>query len=147
MHMNIEKFQEIRTENMKFMKTALSSAYSALGKCQRLWIDLLRPLRPSKKSRARKSKKAQEIDAIQSKGDRFLSRLYRLGKADHNQPFNMYEIGKAIGLGEFETEEIVNNLARAELIKRDKASEGVVITPYGIMIKDGDIIVGYAPVH
>jgi hypothetical protein len=89
----------------------------------------------------------EPLEDIQSKGDRFLSELYGLSKGNQNRGFNMYEIGEGIGFDEFETEEIVNNLSRAELVKRDKPSEDVYLTPYGIMINNRDIIVGYAPVH
>ena len=144
--MNMNKIQDIYKDNLKFMRLVLNSTYDVIGKGQDLWINLLKPIKRSTKV-ARRDIKQEQIEGIQSKGDRFLSELYALSQANQNQGFNMYEIGEAIGFDEFETEEIVNNLSRAEMIKRDKSSEDVFITPYGIMINNRDIIVGYAPVH
>ena len=59
----------------------------------------------------------------------------------------MYTIGETLGFDELDTENIVNNLSRAELIKHDSVANQVSITPYGMMIKRGEINVGYAPVH
>jgi hypothetical protein len=142
----MNKIQEIYSDNLKFLRLVLNSTYNAIGKGQDLWINLLNPAKPSTKV-VRRANKEELLEGIQSKGDRFLSELYALSKANQNQGFNMYEIGEGIGFGEFETEEIVNNLSRAELIRRDKSSEDVFITPYGIMINNREIIVGYAPVH
>jgi hypothetical protein len=144
--MNMNKIQDIYKDNLKFMRLVLNSTYDVIGKGQGLWINLLKPIKPSTKV-VRRDIKQEQIEGIQSKGDRFLSELYALSQANQNQGFNMYEIGEGIGFDEFETEEIVNNLSRAEMIKRDKSSEDVFITPYGIMINNRDIIVGYAPVH
>jgi len=144
--MNMNKIQDIYKDNLKFMRLVLNSTYDVIGKGQDLWINLLKPIKRSTKV-ARRDIKQEQIEGIQSKGDRFLSELYALSQANQNQGFNMYEIGEAIGFDEFETEEIVNNLSRAEMIKRDKSSDNVFITPYGIMINNRDIIVGYAPVH
>jgi hypothetical protein len=59
----------------------------------------------------------------------------------------MYEIGKRLGFDQFETELIVENLNRAELISHQNNSDKVSITPYGIMTIRGEIRIGYAPVH
>ena len=59
----------------------------------------------------------------------------------------MYEIGERLGFDEFETELIVENLASAELISHQSNSDKVAITPYGIMTINGEIRIGYAPVH
>ncbi len=59
----------------------------------------------------------------------------------------MYIIGETLGFDELDTENIVNNLSRAELIKHDSVANQVSITAYGMMIKRGEIDVGYAPVH
>jgi len=59
----------------------------------------------------------------------------------------MYEIGERLGFDEFETELIVENLADSELISHQKSSDEVSITPYGIMTIQGEIRIGYAPVH
>lgn len=144
--MNMNKIQDIYDDNLKFMRLVLNSTYDVMGKGQVLLINLLKPAKPSTRI-VRTDKREEPIEGIQSRGDRFLSELYALSKADQNRGFNMYEIGKGIGFDEFETEEIVDNLSRAELIKRDKSSEDVFLTPYGIMIHNRDIIVGYAPVH
>ena len=146
MVMNINKIQDIYGENLRFVRLVLNSTYDVVGKGQALLIDLLNPAKPSARIVTR-DYNDEPIEDIQSKGDRFLSRLYALSNADQNRAFNMYEIGEAIGFDEFETEEIVNNLSRAELVKRDKPSEDVYLTPYGVMINNRDIIVGYAPVH
>jgi hypothetical protein len=143
---NMNKIQDIYNDNLKFMRLVLNSTYDVMGKGQVLMINLLKPAKPSTKI-VRRDNGEEPVEGIQSKGDRFLSELYALSKADQNQGLNMYEIGEGIGFDESETEEIVNNLSRAELIKRDKSSEDVFLTPYGIMINNRDIIVGYAPVH
>lgn len=145
----MNKIQDIYNENLRFMRLVLNYTYDAIGKGQDFWINLLNPPKPSTNivRRGNSDYRGEQIERIQSKGDRFLSELYALSKADENRGFNMYEIGEGIGLDEFETEVIVDNLSRAELIKRDKSSEDVSITPYGIMINNGDIVVGYAPVH
>ena len=143
---NMNKIQDIYDENLKFMRSVLNSTYEVMGKGQVLLINLLKPAERSARI-VRRDNGEEPIEGIQSKGDRFLSKLYALSKADQNHGFNMYEIGEGIGFDEFETEEIVNNLSRAELVKRDKSSEDVFLTPYGIMINNRDIIVGYAPVH
>jgi hypothetical protein len=143
---NMNKIQDIYDDNLKFMKSVLNSTYDVVGKGQVMLINLLKPAKRSTRI-VRKDYNDEPIEDIQSKGDRFLSELYALSKADQNKGFNMYEIGERIGFAEFETEEIVNNLSRAELVKRNKPSEDVFLTPYGIMINNRDIIVGYAPVH
>lgn len=142
----MNKIQDIYNDNLKFMRLVLNSTYDAIEKSQVLWIKLINTSRPSTKIPAREHKD-EHIEDIQTKGDRFLSELNTLSAADQNREFNMYEIGEGIGFDEFETEEVVNNLSRAELIKRDKSSEDVFITPYGVMINNRDISVGYAPVH
>jgi hypothetical protein len=144
--MNINKIQDIYNDNLRFMGLVLNSTYDVIGKGQDLWIDLLRPTKSSTKV-VRRDNQGETVEGIQSKGDRFLSQLNVLSKAAQSRGFDMYEIGERIGFEEFETEEIVNNLSRAELINRDKSSDNVFITPYGIMINNRDIIVGYAPVH
>lgn len=146
MAMNINRIQDIYGDNLKFFRFVLSSTYDAVGKGQVLLIDLLNPPKTSARIVGR-DYDDEPIEDIQLKGERFLSRLYALSYADQNRGFNMYEIGEAIGFDEFETEEIVNNLSRAELVKKDKTSEDVFLTPYGIMINNREIIVGYAPVH
>jgi hypothetical protein len=143
----MNKIQDIYNDNLKFMRLVLNSTYDVIGKGQDLWIDLLRPTKSSTKVVRRDNQGGETVEGIQSKGDRFLSELNVSSKADQSKGFDMYEIGERIGFEEFETEEIVNNLSRAELIKRDKSSDNVFITPYGIMINNRDIIVGYAPVH
>jgi hypothetical protein len=144
--MVMNKIQDIYDDNLKFMRSVLNSTYDVVGRSQALLLGLLKPTKPSTRT-VRRDYNDEPIEDIQSKGDRFLSELYALSKADQNKGFNMYEIGERIGFDEFETEEIVNNLSRAELVKRDKTSEDVFLTPYGIMINNRDIIVGYAPVH
>jgi hypothetical protein len=144
--MNVNKIQDIYSDNLEFMRVVLNSTYDAIEKGQALWIDLLNPPKHSTKI-VRRYGTEEQIEGIQSKGDRFLSELCALSKADQRRWFNMYEIGESIGLDEFETEGIVNNLCRAEMIKRDKSSEGVSITPYGIMINNREIIVGYGPIY
>ncbi len=144
--MKMNKIQDIYNDNLRFMRFVLNSTYDVMGKSQDLLMNLLKPAKPSKRI-VRPGYNEEPIDDIQSKGDQFLSELRALSKAHQNRGFNMYEIGNSMGFDEFETEEIVNNLSRAELIQRDKSSDDVFITPYGVMINDRDIIVGYAPVH
>jgi len=144
--MNMNKIQDIYNDNLKFMRLVLNSTYDVIGKGQSLWISLLKP-EITTPAVINTDSGDQEIEGIQTKGDRFLSELYDLSKADLSKGFDMYEIGERIGLDEGDTEIIVDNLSRAEMIRRDKSSDKVLITPYGIMIDNGDITVGYAPVH
>ena len=134
----------IYKDNFIYLKRVTHLIYETLGEYQHLWFNLIKPVNPPLE---REYEDDEELAGIQVKGHLFLSELYRLCKEDQSKEFNMYEIGKRLGFDQFETELIVENLNRAELISHESHSGKVAITPYGIMIINGEIRIGYAPVH
>jgi hypothetical protein len=139
--------QNIYKNNIDFLRSITHLFYETLGEYQYLWFNLIRPVNPAESPLERSYDEGESVEGIQKKGHLFLSELYGLCRGDQSRGFNMYEIGESLGLDEFETEDIVENLSRAELIRHDKSSDKVSMTPYGIMIIKGEITVGYAPVH
>ncbi len=109
-----------------------------------LWFNLLKPINFSQHG---KYKEEEEVEGIQKKTLSFLYELHDLCKGEQTKQFDMYKIGKGLGYDASETEHIVENLPRSELIRHDKASDKVVISPYGIMLINGEVAVGYAPIH
>jgi len=136
--------KSIYKDNFVYLKNLTHLIYETLGEYQHLWFNLIKPVNPPLE---REYEDDEELAGIQVKGHLFLSELYRLCKEDQSKEFNMYEIGKRLGFDQFETELIVENLNRAELISHESHSGKVAITPYGIMIINGEIRIGYAPVH
>ena len=136
--------KHIYKDNFIYLKRVTHLIYETLGEYQHLWFNLIKPVNPPLE---REYEDDEELAGIQVKGHLFLSELYRLCKEDQSKEFNMYEIGKRLGFDQFETELIVENLNRAELISHESHSGKVAITPYGIMIINGEIRIGYAPVH
>ena len=136
--------KSIYKDNFVYLKNLTQLIYETLGEYQHLWFNLIKPVIPPLE---REYEDDEELPGIQKKGHLFLSELYRLCKEDQSKGFNMYEIGKKLGFDEFETELIVENLNRAELISHQNNSDKVSITPYGIMTIRGEIRIGYAPVH
>ena len=136
--------KSIYKDNFVYLKNLTHLIYETLGEYQHLWFNLIKPANPPLE---REYEDDEELAGIQVKGHLFLSELYRLCKEDQSKEFNMYEIGKRLGFDQFETELIVENLNRAELISHESHSGKVAITPYGIMIINGEIRIGYAPVH
>ena len=136
--------KSIYKDNFVYLKNLTHLIYETLGEYQHLWFNLIKPVIPPLE---REYEDDEELAGIQVKGHLFLSELYRLCKEDQSKGFNMYEIGKKLGFDEFETELIVENLNRAELISHQNNSDKVSITPYGIMTIRGEIRIGYAPVH
>lgn len=134
----------IYRDNFIYLKRVTHLIYETLGEYQHLWFNLIKPVNPPLE---REYEDDEELAGIQVKGHLFLSELYRLCKEDQSKEFNMYEIGKRLGFDQFETELIVENLNRAELISHQNNSDEVSITPYGIMTIRGEIRIGYAPVH
>ena len=143
---NVENFKEICKDNLSYAKSMTRSTYRFLGEYRNFWFKLLKPIRPSDSIEEPRIND-EPLDGIQVKGDQFLNELGRLSDLDESKGFNKYEIGARIGFNKEETDYIVENLSRAELIKQDKTLDQIFITPYGIMTKRGDITVGYAPVH
>ncbi|GEM_PF-3600300 len=137
---------EVYKDNIEFLKTTVHLTYETLSEFYRLWSDLLKPSNPARPVLERKHEE-ERIEGIQKKALGFLSKLYDLSKDDQSKQFSMHDIGKELEYDEFETEIIVETLARAELIRHEKSSDGVRITPYGIMTVKGEITVGYAPIH
>jgi len=135
----------IYKDNFVYLKNLTQLIYETLGEYQHLWFNLITPVIPPTEREYEDDD--EELPGIQKKGHLFLSELYRLCKEDQSKEFNMYEIGERLGFDEFETELIVENLANSELISRQKSSDEVSITPYGIMTIQGEIRIGYAPVH
>jgi len=138
--------QEIYKDNIEFLKNIVHLAYETLDEYNSLWFNLIRPSNSLNPSSGRKYEE-EKVDAIQKKALRFLSELHDLSRGDMSIRFDMYEIGRKLGYDSSETEYIVENLSRSELIRREKTSGKVTITPYGIMVMEGEINVGYAPVH
>jgi len=136
--------KSIYKDNFVYLKNLTHLIYETLGEYQHLWFNLIKPANPPLE---REYEEDEELAGIQVKGHLFLSELYRLCKEDQSKEFNMYEIGKRLGFDQFETELIVENLNRAELISHQNNSDKVSITPYGIMTIRGEIRIGYAPVH
>jgi hypothetical protein len=133
----------IYKNNYVYLKNITHLVYETLSVYQNLWVNLIKPINPPSESRY----EDDELVGIQRKGNIFLSELYALSKEDDAKELDMYEIGKTLKFDEFETELIVENLADAELIRHEKDSDKVAITPYGIMTMKGEIPVGYAPIH
>jgi len=136
--------KSIYKDNFVYLKNLTHLIYETLGEYQHLWFNLIKPANPPLE---REYEDDEELAGIQVKGHLFLSELYRLCKEDQSKEFNMYEIGKRLGFDQFETELIVENLNRAELVSHQNNSDNVSITPYGIMTIRGEIRIGYAPVH
>lgn len=143
---NEENFKDIWKDNISYAKSITRSTYRFLGKYRDFWFKLLKPIKPSNGIEETRINN-EPLDGIQVKGDQFLNELGRLSNLDESKGFDKYEIGARIGFSKEETDYIVGNLSRAELIKQDKTLDEIFITPYGIMTKRGDITVGYAPVH
>lgn len=142
----MENLKDIFKDNLSHARLMTNTYYRFLGKYQDFCLKLLKPIKPPKGIKEKKINE-EPLDGIQVKGDQFLNELSRVSNLDGSKGFNRYEIGAGIGLNKEETDYIVENLSRAELIEEDKASDEIYITPYGIMTKKGEITVGYAPVH
>jgi hypothetical protein len=136
---------EVYKDNIEFLKTTVHLTYETLTEFYRLWSQLLKPADPAYPLEGRHEE--EKIEGIQKKALGFLSKLYDLSKGDQSKQFSMHDIGKELEYDEFETEIIVETLSRAELIKHEKSSDKITITPYGIMTVKGEISVGYAPIH
>ncbi|MER3447812.1 MAG: hypothetical protein C4291_13715 [Candidatus Dadabacteria bacterium] len=136
---------ELYKDNIEFLKTTVYLTYETLSEFYRLWSHLLGPtdLTHTLKDNYRE----ESVEGIQKKAFNFLSKLYDLCESDQTKGFNMYEIGDELGYSTSEAEFIVETLSRAELIRHEKSSNEVRITPYGIMTIKGEITVGYAPIH
>ncbi len=141
----MKRVLEIYKDNMKFLKAVTHITYETQLEFYRLSSHLLRPAdlaHPLEDNYG-----MERVEGIQKKALNFLSKLYDLYRDEQFKQFDMYEIGKELEYEEFETELIVETLSRGELIKHQKSSDRVAITPYGIMIINGEITVGYAPIH
>ncbi|MDA2918366.1 hypothetical protein MYX76_02525 [Desulfobacterota bacterium AH_259_B03_O07] len=138
----IHKIHDMYNNNFNYLRLFINTTYEAIDNYQNLLLSLVEPV-----NRASNLNTEEQYAGIQTKGDRFLSEVYSLSRVDNSKEFNMYTIGETLGFDELDTENIVNNLSRAELIKHDSVANQVSITPYGMMIKRGEINVGYAPVH
>jgi hypothetical protein len=145
----MKRVLEMYKDNMEFLKAVTHLTYETRREFYRLWSNLLRSSNLTGPTLEKRYvyKEEEEIDGIQKKSLDFLSRLYDSCKGDQSRQFDMYEIGKELEYDEFETELIVETLSRVELIRHEKSSDEVRITPYGIMTVKGEITVGYAPIH
>lgn len=141
----MKRVLEIYKDNMEFLKAVTHLTYETQLEFYRLWSHLLRPAALAYP--LEDNYEMERVEGIQKKALNFLSKLYDLYRDEQSKQFDMYEIGKELEYDEFETELIVETLSRAELIKHQKSSDRVAITPYGIMIINGEITVGYAPIH
>ncbi len=135
--------QYIYKDNIKFLQSITGLAYKALDEYCHLWFNLLKPINFTQHG----NYEEEEVEGIQKKTLSFLSMLHDLCKSTQTKQFDMYKIGKGLGYDVSETEHIVENLSRSELIRHDKSSDKVAISPYGIMLINGEVAVGYAPIH
>jgi hypothetical protein len=138
--------QELYEDNVTFLNDMIRLAYATLDGYGRLFVNFMRPINPEHLTPQNRGGEV-EIDRIQEKGSKYLSILYGLSEGSQSRSFDMYEIGKILGYEPREVDFIVVSLCRSELISRDKVSGKISITPYGIMTINGDINVGYAPIH
>lgn len=138
--------QHIYRDNIEFLRRIVQLAYETINECNNLWFNLMKPVGLPKNEAGRKFRK-EKIESIQKKAFSYLSRLYNLSKGESSGRFDMYEVGKELGYDTSNTEYIVETLARSELIGHEKNSSNVSITSYGIMTINGDIAIGYAPIH
>lgn len=138
--------QEIYKENIEFLRRVIHLTYETIDECNHLLFNFLKPVGIPKHDWTQKFDE-EKIESIQRNAFRFLSLLYDLYGGERSSQFDMYEVGKRLGYDTSETEYIVETLARSELISHEKDSRNVSITSYGIMTVNGDINVGYAPVH
>jgi len=138
----INKINDIYNDNFNYLKLFINTTYDAIDNYQNLWLNLINPDESSSES-----KREDQIEGIQINGDRFLSELYHLSKGDQSKAFDLFLLGENLGFNRLDTEKIVSNLTRAELIRQNRATNAVSLTPYGLMTKKGQITVGYAPVH
>lgn len=138
--------QELYEDNINFVNHMIRLAYTTLDEYSRLLLNMIKPVSPPQPALGTKGREV-EIEGIQTKSSNYLSILYGLSEGDQSKAFDMYEIGKMLGHETSEVDYIVENLCRSELISREKASGNISITPYGIMTINGDINVGYAPIH
>jgi len=143
----MKRVLEIYKDNIEFLKTVTKLAYESRREFYNLWSDLLKPSGAVHPVLQRKYEEGELVEGIQKKALGFLSNLYDFCKDDRSKEFNMYEIGVGLGYDSSETESIVETLSRAEMLRRDKSSDSVTITPYGIMTVKGEVTVGYAPIH
>ena len=138
---------EIYKDNIEFLETVTKLAYETRREFYNLWSDLLKPSSAVRSVLQRKYEEEESVEGIQKKALHFLSKLYGLSKGDQSKQLSMYKIGEGLGYDSSETVSIVETLSRAEMLRRDKSSDRVTITPYGIMTIRGEITVGYAPIH
>jgi hypothetical protein len=142
----MKRVLEIYKDNIKFLNAVTHLTYETQRELYHIWSDLLKPSNPARPVLERKHEE-EKVEGIQKKSVDFLSRLYDLCTGDQARQFDMYKVGEELEYEEFETELIVETLSRAELIRHEKSSNRVAITPYGIMTVKGEITVGYAPIH
>ena len=138
--------QEIYKDNIEFLRRVIHLTYKTIDGCNHLLFNFLKPVGIPRRDVTKKLDE-EKIESIQRNGFRFLSLLYDLSDGERSSQFDMYEVGKRLGYDTSETDYIVETLTRSELISREKDSHNVSISPYGIMTVNGDINVGYAPVH
>ncbi len=138
--------QEIYKDNIEFLRRVIHLIYETIDECNHLVFKYLNPFTIPRRNVTKKFDE-EKMESIQRNGFRFLSLLYDLSGGEESVRFDMNEIGKRLGYDTSETEYIVETLTRSELINRERNSPNISISPYGIMTVNGDINVGYAPVH
>ncbi|HWP92090.1 MAG TPA: hypothetical protein VNN20_07835 [Thermodesulfobacteriota bacterium] len=138
--------QEIYKDNIEFLRRVIQLTYEIIDECNHLLFNFLKPVAIPRQDVTKKFDE-EKMESIQRNGFRFLSLLYDLSGGEESVRFDMHEIGKRLGYDVLETEYIVETLARSELIRRERNSPNISISSYGIMTINGDINVGYAPVH
>lgn len=138
--------QELYEDNIKFFNNMIRLAYTTFDEYSKLLSNMLKPVGSRHPALGTKGGEV-EIEGIQTKSSNYLSILYGLSEGDQSKAFDIYKIGKILGYETSEVDYIVETLSRSELISREKAAGNISITPYGIMVINGDIRVGYAPIH
>lgn len=78
--------------------------------------------------------------------ERKSSRLYDEAMSGDSDSFDIYELGRKIGLDEIEIESISWHLQRGGLIRRERDSDLFRFSDYARMIESGEIREAYAPI-
>ena len=74
------------------------------------------------------------LKQIEENSLKFLFELYSRCKDNQSKECNIYEVGRKLKYNENETEHAVEELYKADLVKHEKGSDKVSITPKGTKI-------------
>ncbi|MEQ9619805.1 MAG: hypothetical protein RIG61_11630 [Deltaproteobacteria bacterium] len=84
----------------------------------------------------------QDVEFFETK----VSRLFGEATEGDSDLFDIYELGRKIGLDDFEIESMSWHLQRGGLIEREKDSGLIKFSEYGRMMESGQIKAAYAPI-